>query len=113
VREIAPQAVWCEVEHVPQELVNVQGQSQPLDFLKGKRVAALQFCEPEVRLAGGIYVDVGPTEACVDGTLVSAKGWTGLAAFMRECMKVLGTKIEHGAITPAKTAGKVSLIAAE
>jgi len=93
--------------HGVQVLIAVDG------VVKGKRVAALHFCEPEVRLAGGIYVDVEPTGACVDGTLVSAKGWTGLAAFMRECLKVLGTKIEHGAITPAKTAGKVSLIAAE
>jgi protease I len=27
--------------------------------------------------------------------MVSAKGWTGLAAFMRECLKVLGTEIRH------------------
>jgi len=26
---------------------------------------------------------------------VSAKGWTALAAFMRECLKVLGTEIRH------------------
>ncbi len=44
---------------------------------------------------GGIYVDVKPTEAHVDGNMVSAKGWTGLAAFMRECLNVLGTKITH------------------
>jgi protease I len=31
----------------------------------------------------------------VDGTMVSAKGWTALAAFMRECLKVLGTEIHH------------------
>jgi protease I len=64
--------------------------------VKGRRVAALQYCEPEVRLAGGIYVDVEPTGACADGNLVSAKGWPGLAAFMRECLKVLGTEIHHG-----------------
>jgi len=28
--------------------------------------------------------------------MVSAKGWTALAAFMRECLKVLGTEIRHG-----------------
>jgi AcrR family transcriptional regulator len=28
---------------------------------------------------------------------VSAKGWTALAAFMRECLKVLGTEIRHEA----------------
>jgi|TARA_R110000824_G_scaffold401738_1_gene614306 deglycase len=44
---------------------------------------------------GGIYIDVEPKEAFVDGTMVSAKGWTGLAAFMRECLKVLGTEIRH------------------
>ena len=61
--------------------------------LKGKRVAALHYCEPEVTAVGGIYVDVPADGAYVDGTLVSAKGWPGLAAFMRECLKVLGTKI--------------------
>ena len=66
-----------------------------------KRVAALGACEPEVRLAGGTYIDVGPTEAYVDGTMVSAKGWTGLAAFMRECLKVLGTEIHHGKVLAA------------
>ena len=75
--------------HGVQVLMAVDG------VLKGKRCAALQYCEPEVRLAGGIYVDVPPTGAHVDGNLVSAKGWPGLAAFMRECLKVLGTRIDH------------------
>lgn len=75
--------------HGVQILIAVDG------VLKGKKVAALGACEPEVILAGGTYIDVGPHEAYVDGTMVSAKGWTGLAAFMRECLKVLGTKITH------------------
>ena len=76
--------------HGVQILVAVDG------VVRGKKVAALGACEPEVRLAGGTYIDVKPTEAYVDGTMVSAKGWTGLAAFMRECLKVLGTEIRHG-----------------
>jgi protease I len=75
--------------HGVQVLIAVDG------VVRGKRVAALQYCEPEVRLAGGIYVDVEPTGAHVDGNLVSAKGWPGLAAFMRECLQVLGTRIDH------------------
>jgi protease I len=63
--------------------------------VRGKKVAALGACEPEVTLAGGTYVDLSPTEAYVDGTMVSAKGWTALAAFIRECLKVLGTEIRH------------------
>ena len=75
--------------HGVQILVAVDG------VIRGKKVAALGACEPEVILAGGTYIDVKPTEAFVDGTMVSAKGWTGLAAFMRECLAVLGTKIVH------------------
>lgn len=63
--------------------------------LKGRKVAGLGACAPEVAAVGGIYIDVEPKEAFVDGTMVSAKGWTGLAAFMRECLKVLGTEIRH------------------
>jgi protease I len=75
--------------HGVQILIAVEG------VVKGKKVGALAACEPEVTLAGGTYVDLSPTEALVDGTMVSAKGWTALAAFMRECLKVLGTEIRH------------------
>ena len=75
--------------HGVQILVAVDG------VVKGKRVGALAACEPEVRLAGGTYVDLSPTESLVDGTMVSAKGWTALAPFMRDCLAVLGTRITH------------------
>jgi len=75
--------------HGVQILVAVDG------VVRGKKVAALGACEPEVTLAGGTYVDLSPTDVHVDGTMVSAKGWTALAAFMRECLRVLGTEIHH------------------
>lgn len=75
--------------HGVQILIAVDG------VVRGKRVSALAACEPEVTLAGGTYVDLSPTEALVDGTMVSGKGWTALAAFIRECLKVLGTEIVH------------------
>ena len=78
--------------HGVQILIAVDG------VVRGREVAALQYCEPEVTLAGGIYVDVAPTGAHVDGNLVSAKGWPGLSNFIRECLKVLGTEIRHGEI---------------
>jgi len=64
--------------------------------VRGRTVAALGACEPEVTLAGGTYIDLSPTAAHVDGTMVSAKGWTALPAFIRECLKVLGTEIRYG-----------------
>ena len=75
--------------HGVQILIAVDG------VVRGKKVAALGACEPEVQLAGGTYIDLSPTDAYVDGTMVSAKGWTALAAFIRECLKVLGTEIRH------------------
>ena len=83
--------------HGVQILIAVDG------VVRGREVAALQYCEPEVTLAGGIYIDVAPTGAHVDSNLVSAKGWPGLAAFMRECLKVLGTEISHGKTLMAET----------
>ncbi len=66
------------------------------ETIRGKEVAALQYCEPEVTLAGGIYIDVPANGAHSHGNLVSAKGWPGLSNFMRECLRVLGTQITHG-----------------
>jgi len=71
------------------------------ETIRGKEVAALEYCEPEVTAVGGKYIDVpptGPNAAHVDGKLVSAKGWPGLAAFMRECLRVLGTEVTHGEV---------------
>ena len=84
--------------HGVQILVAVDG------VVRGKKVAALGACEPEVTLAGGTYIDLSPTEAYVDGTMVSAKGWTALAAFIRECLKVLGTEIRHSGDVTEKAA---------
>src|SRR5699024_1726927 len=62
--------------HGVQILVAVDG------VVRGKKVAGLGACAPEVALAGGTYIDLSPTDAYVDGTMVSAKGWTALAAFI-------------------------------
>ncbi len=42
VADLAPLAVWCEVVHAPTGLINSAGASQPLDFIRGRKVAA--FC---------------------------------------------------------------------
>lgn len=42
VANLAPQAAWCEVTHAPNELINSTGQTQSLDTLRARRVAA--FC---------------------------------------------------------------------
>jgi protease I len=46
-------------------------------------------------LTGATFVKIGPTAALRDGNLVTAEGWTALAAFIREVLHVLGTEIVH------------------
>ncbi len=42
VAQISPQAAWCELAHAANNLANSQGETQPLELLAGRRVAA--FC---------------------------------------------------------------------
>jgi protease I len=48
-----------------------------------------------VALTDATYVKIGPEAALRDGNMVTAEGWTALAAFMREFMAVLGTEVIH------------------
>ena len=77
------------------------------EVIAGKKVAGLFTTEPEVALTDATYVPIGPKAALRDGLLVTAEGWTALAAFMREFMTVLGTEIIHhpvGALDQAAAA---------
>jgi protease I len=65
------------------------------EVIAGKKVSGLFTCEPEVALTDATFVKIGPKAALRDGNLVTAEGWTALAAFMREFMAVLGTEIVH------------------
>jgi len=64
--------------------------------LEGRRCTAYPACGPEVRAAGGEYVEVPVSEAVVDGTLVSAPAWPAHPAWIAKFLEVLGTRIEHG-----------------
>jgi len=61
---------------------------------KGRSMSAYPAVGPEVALAGGSYVDIGMTEAHVDGNLVSAPAWPAHPAWMRAFLEVLGTSIQ-------------------
>lgn len=63
------------------------------DVLKGKSCSAYPACAPEVRLAGGEYVEIGLDEAHTDGNLVSAPAWPAHSAWLAAFLKLLGTQI--------------------
>ncbi|MBH8572929.1 DJ-1/PfpI family protein [Nostocaceae cyanobacterium CENA369] len=65
------------------------------DVLKGKSCTAYPACSPDVRSAGGTYVQIPVDEAIVDGNLVTAPAWPAHSRWLAEFLKVLGTKVEH------------------
>ena len=79
-----PLAALC---HGPQVLAAA-------NVLEGKKCACYPAVSPDVALAGGSYAEVAMTEAVVDGNLVTGPAWPANPAWLREFLRVLGTRIE-------------------
>ncbi len=60
----------------------------------GKTCSAYPACGPEVKRAGGIWVDVPMDKGYVDGKLVTAPAWPAHPDWLAKFLGVLGTKIE-------------------
>ncbi|MFJ4388381.1 DJ-1/PfpI family protein [Pseudomonas soli] len=61
--------------------------------LEGRECSAYPACAPEVRLAGGQFIDIAVDQAHVDGNLVTAPAWPAHPAWLAAFLKVLGTRI--------------------
>lgn len=61
--------------------------------LEGRSCSAYPACAPEVTRAHGRFVDIGVTEAHVDGNLVSGPAWPAHPQVLARFLEVLGTKI--------------------
>jgi protease I len=62
--------------------------------LQGKSCTAYPAVGPEVKSAGGTWVDVPVDKAYVDGNLVTAPAWPAHPEWLAKFLGVLGTKIE-------------------
>ena len=62
--------------------------------LKGRSCSAYPAVGPEVKSAGGRWVDVGMESAHVDGNLVTAAAWPAHPQWLARFLEVLGTRIE-------------------
>ncbi len=62
--------------------------------LGGRACSAYPACAPEVRLAGGEYVEIPVDQAHVQGNLVSAPAWPAHPAWLAAFLGLLGTRIE-------------------
>ena len=62
--------------------------------LNGKSCSAYPAVGPDVKIAGGEYMDIPVDQAHVDGKLVTAPAWPAHPDWLAKFLAVLGTKIE-------------------
>jgi protease I len=57
--------------------------------IKGKRLNAYPACQPDVELAGGIFVSLDVTGATADGKLVTGPAWPAHPAWLAKFLEIL------------------------
>lgn len=62
--------------------------------VQGRSCSAYPAVGPDVKAAGGRWVDVGFEQAHVDGNLVTAAAWPAHPQWLARFLDVLGTRIE-------------------
>lgn len=62
--------------------------------LEGRACSAYPACAPEVRLAGGEFIDIAADEAHVEGNLASAPAWPAHPKWLAGLLQLLGTEIK-------------------
>ncbi len=62
--------------------------------IQGKSCTAYPAVGPDVKNAGGKWMDIPVDKAHVDGNLVTAPAWPAHPEWLSKFLKVLGTKIE-------------------
>lgn len=61
--------------------------------LDGRECSAYPACGPDVKLAGGTYMDIPVDQAHVQGNLVTAPAWPAHPAWLAAFAKLLGAQI--------------------
>jgi protease I len=61
--------------------------------LEGRECSAYPACAPEVKLAGGTFIDIDVTAAHVQGNLATAPAWPAHPNWLAGFLGLLGTKI--------------------
>lgn len=63
------------------------------DVVRGKSCTAYPACSPEIKAAGGRWMDVPVDQAYVDGNLVTAPAWPAHPQWLARFLRVLDTTI--------------------
>ena len=64
------------------------------DVIRGRRVSGYAACAPEVRLAGGEYVETPPDGAIRDGNLVTGFAWPAHPQWLSLFLAALGARVD-------------------
>lgn len=64
------------------------------DSVRGKTCSAYPTLEPDVKRAGGKYIDIPMDKAHRDQNLVTAPGWPAHADWLAKFLNLLGTRIK-------------------
>jgi deglycase len=67
--------------------------------IAGRRISAYPACAPEVELAGASYAAIDMNAAVTDGPFVTGPAWPAHPAWIAQFLAVLGTRIEHAALS--------------
>tara|TARA_R110002072_G_scaffold303094_1_gene493265 strand:+ start:78394 stop:78963 length:570 start_codon:yes stop_codon:yes gene_type:complete len=59
------------------------------DLLRGRSCTSYAACSPEVKLAGGTYIETAVDSVHVDGNLVTAPAWPAHPAWLAAFLKVV------------------------
>ncbi|MDR1603318.1 MAG: DJ-1/PfpI family protein [Gracilibacteraceae bacterium] len=78
-----PVAAVC---HGPQILVAA-------DVVRGRSLTAYPAVGPEIKAAGGNFVELAPDQAHTDGNLVTSPAWPGHPAWLSGFFQILGASI--------------------
>lgn len=62
-------------------------------ILEGRECSAYPACGPDVKMAGGTYMDIPVDQAHVQGNLVTAPAWPSHPAWLAAFVKLLGAQI--------------------
>nr|WP_320009772.1 DJ-1/PfpI family protein [uncultured Desulfobulbus sp.] len=61
--------------------------------LSGRECSAYPACAPEIRQAGGQYIEIAMDSAHVEGNLITAPAWPAHPAWLAQFVKQLGASI--------------------
>lgn len=61
--------------------------------LEGRECSAYPACGPDVRMAGGTYMDIPVDQAHIQGNLATAPAWPAHPAWLAAFVKLLGAEI--------------------